>query len=267
MKRDVSVHLDVKVHASTVLEFQIAVARQPGIELNESLVFELDGATLQPQEVLGPHGTRIHVIHSDAGNLHAYYSATVFGAAAPEPVTDYDRSIYLRPSRFIDSDKMLGFAAAEFGCGIDDPEMPARVSAWVARRICYAPGSSLPSDGAVETLLSGTGVCRDFSHLVVALLRAIGVPARVASVYPPGCFPMDFHSVPEAYVRGAWQVFDPTGLAPRTSMVRIATGRDASDIAFLGNHGGDITVNGLWVKAFIDGPLPRDDFSQPATLW
>ncbi|MFB8008215.1 transglutaminase family protein [Nocardia sp. NPDC056000] len=266
MKRDVSAHLDVLVHADSVLEFQIAVARQPGMDLSESLVFELDGRRCQAREVLGPHGTRIHVLRCGAGNLHAYYSATVLGTAVAEPPSEYDLAIYTRPSRFAESDKLLNFAAAEFGCGIDDPDTPARVAAWVARRVRYLPGGSTPSDGAVETLLSGTGVCRDFSHLTVALLRAVGVPARVASAYPPGGVPMDFHSVPEAYVGGSWRVLDPTRIAPRSTLVRIATGRDASDIAFLGNHGGDITVNGLWVNAFVDGPLPYDDFEQPLTL-
>ncbi|MFJ4652548.1 transglutaminase family protein [Nocardia sp. NPDC088792] len=266
MKRDVSAYLDIAVHAPAALQLQLAVARQPGLELNESLALTLDGSEVVPREVTGPNGGRIHVFDSGAGNLRVRYRATVLGAAQPEPVAAYDLAAYLRPSRFAESDKLLGFAWSEFGCGIGDPEMPARISAWVGRRIRYAPGSSGPMDGAVETLLSGTGVCRDFSHLVVALLRAVGVPARVTSVYAPGCFPMDFHSVPEVYVDGVWRAFDPTGLAPRSAYVRIATGRDASDIAFLANHGSDITVNCLSVTAFIDGPLPFDDFRLPTSI-
>ena len=41
-------------------------------------------------------------------------------------------------------------------------------------------------DGAVDTLLAVAGVCRDFAQLVVALLRAVNVPARVVSAYAPG---------------------------------------------------------------------------------
>ncbi|GAB2544342.1 transglutaminase-like domain-containing protein [Nocardia heshunensis] len=266
VRRDVSATLDITVHADTVLEFQIAVAYQPGIELIESLEFLLDGRVLQAEELLGAHRTRIHVVHSPAGALRASYRATALGSAIAEPVSAYDRSMYLRPSRFAESDKLLGFAATEFGCGIGDPGMPARVVDWVGRRITYLAGSSLPIDGAVETMLAGAGVCRDFTHLVVALLRAVGVPARVAAVYAPGCVPMDFHSVAEVYVDGAWQTFDPTRLAPRSAMLRIATGRDASDIAFLTKHGGDITLQGPYVTAFIDGPLPLDDFHTPSTI-
>jgi len=111
------------------------------------------------------------------------------------------------------------------------------VSSWVGTRIAYVTGSSLPTDGAVRTLLSRRGVCRDFAHLVVAFLRALDVPARVVGVYAPGLSPMDFHAVAEAAIDGVWHVVDATTLAPRQSLVRIATGRDAADIAFLSARG------------------------------
>ncbi|MBF6173585.1 transglutaminase-like domain-containing protein [Nocardia blacklockiae] len=265
MKRDVSARLDVAVHAPTVLEFQLAVARQPGVEVHEALEFTLDGARLPAREVTGSHGTRIHVFDCPAGTLRARYRATILGCAYPEPATDYDRALYLRPSRFAESDRLLGYAATEFGYATGDPDFPARISDWVARRVRYAAGGD-PGDGAVATLLSGTGVCRDYAHLLVALLRATGVPARVASVYAPGCTPMDFHCVAEAYTHGGWRAFDPSRLAPRTGLVRIATGRDASDIAFLDNHGGAVTITELSVDARADGPLPLDDFARPVSI-
>ncbi len=127
------------------------------------------------------------------------------------------------------------------------------MTAWVGRRLQYVPGSSDPIDGAVDTMLAGAGVCRDYAHLVVALLRAVKVPARLVSVYAPGLFPMDFHAVAEAFVDGQWRVVDATGLAPRDSLVRIATGRDAADTAFLDNHNGGIFLNLLNVRAITDG--------------
>jgi transglutaminase-like putative cysteine protease len=118
----------------------------------------------------------------------------------------------------------------------------------------------------VDSLLAGAGVCRDFAHLVVALLRAVYVPARVVSVYAPGLYPMDFHAVAEAFVDGQWRVVDGTLLAPRQALVRIATVRDDADIAFLDNHKGAITLNKLvviwppnlhWVWGFRFGLLGR----------
>ncbi|MFI9504322.1 transglutaminase family protein [Nocardia sp. NPDC052566] len=267
MKRDLSAQLDIAVTGPTTLEFQIAAARQPGLDVRESLTFALDGRAITPQEIIGPHGSRIHKFACGTGNLQVSYGATVFGNAMRELVSDYDLAVYLRPSRFAESDKLLGYVMTEFPTGASHAELAAQVSSWVGRRLRYVTGSSDPTDGAVETLLSGTGVCRDFAHLVVALLRAVKVPARLASVYAPGCVPMDFHTVVEAYVEGTWRAFDATRLAPRSTMVRIATGRDASDVAFLDNHGGDIIVNSMWVNAIVEGPLPFDDHHSPLSVW
>jgi transglutaminase-like putative cysteine protease len=109
-------------------------------------------------------------------------------------------------------------------------------------------------------------VCRDFAHLTAALLRANNVPARVVSVYAPGLVPMDFHVVTEACLDGTWYVVDPTCLAPRESMVRIATGADASDIAFLTTLRGVVELNYMSVSATTDDDLPNDDVTQLARL-
>ncbi|MGB3372434.1 MAG: transglutaminase domain-containing protein, partial [Rhodococcus sp. (in: high G+C Gram-positive bacteria)] len=103
-------------------------------------------------------------------------------------------------------------------------------------------------------------------HLVVAMLRAVNVPARLVAVYAPGCDPMDFHAVAEAFVGGVWRVVDATCLAPRSTLVRIATGRDAADTAFLDNHKGAITLNSSVVTAVVDGDLPIDDITELVSL-
>lgn len=266
MQRDVSAHLDIGITAPTTLEFQLAVARMPGLGIDESLVFEQDGRTIRPREISGPHGTRIHKLATGTGNLRVHYRATVVGVALLEPASEYDIAVYLRPSRFAESDKMFGFVATEFDGHAAPAELAAEVTAWVRRRLRYVVGSSDPVDGAVETLVSGTGVCRDFSHLVVALLRAVKVPARLAAVYAPGLYPMDFHTVAEAYIDGMWRAFDATGLAPRSALVRIATGRDASDIAFMDNHGGEVFVKSMWVDATIDGFVPFENGIDPVSI-
>ena len=86
------------------------------------------------------------------------------------------------------------------------------------------------------------------------------------SVYAPGLSPMDFHAVVEANVDGRWHVVDATCLAPRRAMVRIATGRDAADTAFLTTTGGIINLTDLAVIASTDGLLPTDDITAPALL-
>ena len=258
MKRDVAVELDVDITAPTTLEFQIAVAPQPGAQVTESLSFMLNGKPVEPLEITGEHGNRIHKFDAGEGNLMASYTATIIGEADPAPVNDIDLSTYLRPSRYAEADKFFGFAATEFGKYADSTTLLEKVSSWVGTRLRYVPGSSDPIDGAADTLLAGAGVCRDYAHLVVALLRAVNVPARLVAVYAPGCDPMDFHAVAEAFVEGQWWVVDATCLAPRQTMVRISTGRDAADTAFLDNHKGAITLNSSVVTAVVDGDLPED---------
>ncbi|MDT5076458.1 MAG: hypothetical protein QOJ80_1095, partial [Mycobacterium sp.] len=180
--------------------------------------------------------------------------------------TDYDLSMYLRPSRYAEADKFYGFAATEFGQYADSSTLLEHVAAWVGGRLNYVPGSSDPIDGAVDTLLAGAGVCRDFAHLVVAMLRAVNVPARLVAAYAPGLSPMDFHAVAEAFVDSQWRVVDATLLAPRQSLVRIATGRDASDTAFLANHKGAIVLNSMNVMAIVDGDLPFDSIDRLVSI-
>ncbi|CAN5462484.1 transglutaminase family protein [soil metagenome] len=266
MKREVAAELEVAVTAPTTLEFQIAVAPHPHTEVTESLSFVLDGVDVGAFEISGTHGNRIHQLDVQQGNLRVSYAATIVGRTDPAPVTPYDLSMYLRPSRYAEADKFYGFAATEFGAYTESATLLEKVSSWAGNRLSYVPGSSDPIDGAVDTLLAGAGVCRDFAHLVVAMLRAVNVPARVVSVYAPGLFPMDFHAVAEAFVDGQWRVVDATLLAPRQSLVRIATGRDAADIAFLDNHKGAINLNYLQVMAIVDGDLPMDSIDQLVSI-
>ena len=266
LKRDVGVDLDVWIDAPTTLEFQIAVAPHPGAQITESLSFTLNGKEIEAEEIIGDHGNRIHKFDAGKGKLLANYSATVIGQADPAPVTEIDLSTYLRPSRYAEADKFFGFAATEFGRYGDSATVLAKVSSWVGIRLHYVPGSSDPIDGAADTLLAGAGVCRDYAHLVVALLRAVNVPARLVAVYAPGCDPMDFHAVAEAYVDGVWRVVDATLLAPRQTLVRISTGRDAADTAFLDNHDGSITLNSAVVRAVVDGNLPNDSIDELVSI-
>jgi len=100
----------------------------------------------------------------------------------------------------------------------------------------------------------------------VALLRARQIPARLVAVYAPGLNPMDFHAVAEAFVDGAWWVVDATLLAPRSSLVRIATGRDAADTSFLSSYDGNISLDSMFVTAVIAGDLPADDITTAVQL-
>ena len=129
---------------------------------------------------------------------------------------------------------------------------------WVHSQIVYLPGSSAHTDGARDTFLHRRGVCRDFAHLVIAILRAHDQPARFVAVYAPQLRPMDFHAVVEVLVDGAWWLVDATRLAPRERMVRIATGRDAADVAFMSN-----TLSGARLQTLRTNATTDDEVAEP----
>jgi hypothetical protein len=77
---------------------------------------------------------------------------------------------------------------------------------------------------------------------------------------------MDFHAVAEAFVDGHWRVVDATYLAPRQSLVRIATGRDAADTAFLDNHKGSIILNYANMFSIVEPYLPIDSIQDLVSI-
>lgn len=268
VERTVSTHLDFGLAAPAKLIFAIAAA-QGSPFARESLVINVDGQQVQPTELVDVTGNRLHVVETLGSQVVLDYEAVLSGQAAPAPVDEFDLITFLRPSRYCESDTLAPTAASQFA-GLTDQDLLAAVADWVADQLDYVAGSSLPTDGAVRTLLARRGVCRDFAHLCTALLRSLNTPARVAAVFAPGLSPMEYHAVCEAYiagvgsadgVAGAWYVVDATRKAPRQSLVRVATGRDAADTAFLTNLGGAVTLNDLQVTAVVDD-FGTDDGSQ-----
>ncbi len=232
--------------------------------VDDSLILTLDGQPLVAEESPMRHGARVHRCHASAGRVLVEYDAVVTGRDAPQTPSPADLVEYLRPSRYAESDKLLASAMDLFS-GLRGRDCLRAVDAWVHSRIAYVSGSSDHTDGAVDTLLTRCGVCRDYAHLVIGLLRALAVPARLVACYAPGLSPMDFHAVVEAHVDGQWLVLDATRLAPRGTLLRIATGRDAADTAFLSSYGGTVTVAAMEVTATSDGDLPLDD-GAPVTM-
>jgi transglutaminase-like putative cysteine protease len=259
-ERTVSASLQLEVTSVADLALAIAVADHCP-RSHESLRIELDGRPVSAAEIPATCDGRLHVLRDiPCGNLSIEYTATVSGRGSPPAMHETDWLSYIRPSRYCESDRLGPLARAQF-TDSSGRELLDAVSSWVGSQIAYVPGSSRPIDGAVSTMMSRSGVCRDFAHLTVALLRANGIPARVVSVYAPGLEPMDFHAVAEAILDDRWYVVDPTCLAPRTSLVRIATGADAADTAFLTTIAGNVELLDLTVAATAQPSLPDDDIT------
>jgi transglutaminase-like putative cysteine protease len=255
--------MTLDVDGAADLMFCLAVATGD-YHVDEQFVVLTDAGPLSLETLDTRHGTRVQRTHTVGGRVDVDYRAVVSGRAAPPTVVRSDLVEYLRPSRYAEADKLVAFATDQFG-GLTEFALLDAVVAWVRDHIFYVPGSSGPTDGAIDSLLTRRGVCRDFAHLVAGTLRAMAMPARVVAVYAPGLAPMDFHAVVEAYVGDGWHVVDATGLAPRATLLRIATGRDAADTAFLSSYGGNVTLLELEVTATSAGDLPRDG-GEPSQL-
>jgi transglutaminase-like putative cysteine protease len=254
MRTDVACSLTVSSPAPATALLQVAVASPAG----EQLTVLTDGRPVAAEEIAVP-GARVHRLQLPAGETTVSYSAQVASGGDPRPVTPADWAEFVRPSRYCPADQLEGYAAAEFDRSLPRAELVSAVAAWVSRRLVYTSGASRPVDTAVDTLLLGQGVCRDYAHLTITLLRALEIPARLVAVYAPGLSPMDFHAVVEADVDGVWSVVDATRLAPTSSLVRICSGRDAADTAFLSLFGGVARFRSMSVTATTAGPLPAPD--------
>ncbi|MDP3310982.1 MAG: transglutaminase family protein, partial [Polaromonas sp.] len=149
---------------------------------------------------------------------------------------------YLYPSRYCQSDRLHRLAVKEFGHLRQGYSRVQAIRDWVNQRVTFTSNSSTGYTTAVDTLIDEAGVCRDFAHLMIALCRAVNIPARFVSGIDygadPALGPTDFHAYVEVYVGHRWYLFDPSGTAIPMGFVRFATGRDAASAAFATMFGG-----------------------------
>ena len=191
-------------------------------------------------------------LHANQGPLTVRYDATVdvdhlfagHGTVAEVPVAQLPGAVlpYLYPSRYCQSDRLMNLASREFGQLPPGYSRAEAISQWVQQRVTFRSNSSDGSTSAVDTLIDRAGVCRDFAHLMIALCRAMNMPARFATGMDfgadPALGPPDFHAYVEVYLGHRWYLFDPSGTSIPMGFPRLATGRDAADVAFATMFGG-----------------------------
>ena len=189
------------------------------------------------------------------------YEAVINGQADPAPVDEFDLITYLRPSRYCESDTLAPTAASQFA-GLTDQELLAAVGRLGGRpaQLC---GRIEPADrrcGPHPARAAGRlPRFRPSLHRAAPRAQHPGSDGRRLRPRPePDGVPRGLRGVSSA---GAWYVVDATRQAPRQSLVRVATGRDAADTAFLTNLGGGVTLNDLQVTAVVDD-FGTDDGSQ-----
>ncbi|MBK7684662.1 MAG: transglutaminase family protein [Rhodocyclaceae bacterium] len=149
---------------------------------------------------------------------------------------------YIYPSRYCQSDRLYRLAIKEFGHQKQGYSRVQAIRDWVLNRVTFLSNSSTGHTSAVDTLVEEVGVCRDFAHLMIALCRAVNIPARFVTGIDygasPALGPTDFHAYVEVYLGDRWYIFDPSGVAIPMGFVRLGTGRDAADSAFATIFGG-----------------------------
>jgi transglutaminase-like putative cysteine protease len=122
--------------------------------------------------------------------------------------------------------------------GADPQEVAAEIAGWVHEQVAYVPGATGVQTSAQEAWDQRQGVCQDIAHLTVALLRAVGLPARYVSGYlhpNPDARPGEAASSQSHawvdYWAGGWVGHDPTNRVPVGERhVVVARGRDYADV-------------------------------------
>ncbi len=144
---------------------------------------------------------------------------------------------YLMASRYCEVDRMSDIAWRLFAdTQIGWPRVMA-VQKWVHHHITFGYEHARRNKTAYDTYVEQRGVCRDFMHLSITLLRALNIPARYVTGYlgdigvPYNPAPMDFSAWFEVYLGGRWWTCDARHNVPRIGRVLMATGRDATDVA------------------------------------
>ncbi len=148
-------------------------------------------------------------------------------------------SEYLAPTRYTTGDEELAGVAEGIRGGRTAIEAVEAVGELVRSTMTYEIGSTGVSTSGLEAWRQGRGVCQDFAHVGLVLLRKLGIPARYVSGY--------LHPSPDAvigdraegaghawieYWLGDWYPVDQTHGEPVADRhVTVARGRDYADVA------------------------------------
>ncbi len=127
------------------------------------------------------------------------------------------------------SPAMRAFALAEAGEG-GSLERAVRLSTALHGRMSYQTGATSVSTAAPEAFAAGAGVCQDYAHILIGMLRETGIPARYVAGYMQG------EGATHAWVEvfdageGVWHGLDPTNdVRLEYGYIKVAHGRDAAD--------------------------------------
>ena len=225
---------------------------------------------LPAEDILDPFGNRLTRLKAPVGELTIASDCIVEDDGQPDPydwnarthdVADLPPETlpFLTASRYCESDILRDDAWRLFGGTAPGWARVQAISNFVHNHLTFGYGFGRPTKTAADALRERTGVCRDFAHLMIALCRAMTIPARYASGYPgdigvPPSRPGDFSAWTEVFVGGRWYVFDPRYNTPRIGRVLMVRGRDAADGAMMTTYGVyDLTLFRVWTDEVTGG--------------
>ncbi|MFZ2269226.1 MAG: transglutaminase family protein [Azonexus sp.] len=247
--------------------FNVHAAHTPSQSISaESLT--LNQVVTQRLHTAPVTGNRYLYVHAGPGDLKVSYSATVDlthhfadpAQIAEVPIRDLPPEVigYIYPSRYCQSDRLLKLANQQFGRLEPGYRRVLAIQDWVKGWVSFTLQSSNSNTSAVDTLIEKVGVCRDFAHLMIALCRALNIPARFATGTDYGADqtlgPPDFQAYVEVYLGFRWYILDPSGTGIPMGFVRFGTGRDAADVAFATIFGGVRTHAAVIRAQAVDDP-------------
>ncbi len=145
--------------------------------------------------------------------------------------------VYLRETHLTYADDKVQALAAGVDHGSGPLSLAHALSHRVAEAITYRPGATDAATSASEAVERGEGVCQDHAHVLIALAKALGMPARYVSGYlladSDGVAHEAAHAWAEVYVKDlGWVGFDPANeCCPDDRYIRVGSGFDAQDAA------------------------------------
>ncbi len=226
-------------------DFRHCIAKEAELELSPAVAAErfVDGCgniVKRLSAPAGPVSMRLEGVFRSEGREDEMDVAAEAVAASELPRGTLP---FLRPSRYCEIDLLSDFAWANFGAISGGWARVQGICDFVHQRLRFSYPEARPTRTASEALAEGVGVCRDFTHLAVALCRCLNIPARYCNGYlgdigvPPDPAPMDFNAWFEAFLGDRWFTFDPRHNRPRIGRILISRGRDAADIPMITTFG------------------------------
>ena len=141
-------------------------------------------------------------------------------------------------TEYVPKNRQLASVAKKLSKGLPPQESVVEISNWVNQEMSYVPGTTGVHTSAVEAWSEKKGVCQDYAHLTLLMLRSIGIPSRYVSGYlhPKkqaaigATVEGQSHAWIEAWT-GAWWGYDPTNaIAVNEQHVSVGLGRDYADV-------------------------------------